>query len=133
MQRSSDREQYAPEYIAQIAAFVQPLIFAKTKDGLRRKCSVDHISNIAKKAISAASIPTMKPRHLRGASTSKIVLLSPKAMTVAMGLGRWTTAKTFLQHYNAPVDLMTMAPRPDRISLHGQQLLRWGWTLTSPL
>ena len=50
-----------------------------------------------------------------------------------MGLGRWTTAKTFLQHYNAPVDLMTLTPRPDSISLHGQQLLRWGWTPTPPL
>ncbi len=91
MQRSSDPEQYAPEYIPQIAASVQPLIFAKTKNGLRCRCSVDHISNIVKKAISAASIPTMKPRHLQGASTSKIVALSPEAMAVAMGLGRWTT------------------------------------------
>jgi hypothetical protein len=133
MQRSSDPEQFTPVYIAQIATAVQPLIFAKTKAGLRTKCSVDHISNIAKKAIAAAGIPTMKPRHIRGASTSKIVLLSPEATAVAMGLGRWTTAKTFLQHYNAPIDLMTMTPRPDSISLHGQQLLRWGWTPTPPL
>jgi integrase len=133
MQRSSDPEQFTPVYIAQIATAVQPLIFAKTKAGLRTKCSVDHISNIAKKAIAAAGIPTMKPRHIRGASTSKIVLLSPEATAVAMGLGRWTTAKTFLQHYNAPIDLMTMTPRPDSIALHGQQLLRWGWTPTPPL
>ncbi len=133
MQRSSNPEQYAPEYIAQIAASVQPLIFAKTKNGVRLKCSVDHISNIAKKARSAAHISTMKPRHLRGASTSKIVLILPEATKVAMGLGRWTTAKTFLQHYNAPVDLMTTDLRPDSISLHGQQLLRWGWTPTPPL
>ena len=133
MQRSADPDQFAPEYIPQIATSVQPLIFAKTKAGLRIKCSVDHISNIAKKAISAANITTMKPRHLRGASTSKIVLLSPDATAVAMGLGRWTTAKTFLQHYNAPVDLMTRAPCPGSISLHGQQLLRWGWTPTPPL
>ena len=132
MQRSSNPEQFAPEYIAQLAASVQPLIFAKTKNGVRLKCSVDHISNIAKKAISAAHISTMKPRHLRGASTSKIVLLSPEATKVAMGLGRWTTPKTFLQHYNAPVDLMTTDQRPDSISLHGQQLLRWGWTPTPP-
>jgi integrase len=133
MQRSADPDQFAPEYIPQIATSVQPLIFAKTKAGLRIKCSVDHISNIAKKAISAANITTMKPRHLRGASTSKIVLLSPDATAVAMGLGRWTTPKTFLQHYNAPVDLMTRAPCPGSISLHGQQLLRWGWTPTPPL
>jgi hypothetical protein len=133
MQRSADPEQFAPEYIPQLATSAQPLIFAKTKAGVRLKCSVDHISNIAKKAIAAANITTMKPRHLRGASTSKIVLLSPDATVVAMGLGRWTTAKTFLQHYNAPVDLMTRAPRPDSISLHGQQLLRWGWIPTPPL
>jgi hypothetical protein len=119
LQRSSNPEEYAPEYITQIAASVQPLIFARTKEGLRQKCSVDHISNIVKKAVSQAGIITMKPRHLRGASTSKIVLLSPAATPVAMGLGRWTTPKTFMQHYNAPADLMTPEPSPDGISMHG--------------
>ena len=132
MRRSADPEQFTPEYIPQIAASVQPLIFARTKDGLRQKCSVDHISNIIKTAISQAGISTMKPRHIRGASTSKIVLLSPAATQVAMGLGRWITPKTFLQHYNAPVDLMTPEPCPDGICMHGQQLLRWGWTPTPP-
>ncbi len=69
LQRSSNPGEYAPEYIAQIAASVQPLIFARTKEGLCQKCSVDHISNIVKKAISQAGIITMKPRHLRGASS----------------------------------------------------------------
>ncbi len=133
LQRSSNPEEYAPEYITQIAASVQPLIFARTKEGLRQKCSVDHIFNIVKKAISQAGIITMKPRHLRGASTSKIVLLSLAATPVAMGLGRWTTPKTFLQHYNAPVNFMTPEPSPDGISMHGQQLLRWSWTPTPPL
>jgi hypothetical protein len=132
LRRSSNPEEYAPEYITQIAASVQPLIFARTKGGVRQKCSVDHISNIVKKAIAQAGIITMKPRHLRGAATSKIVLLSPAATPVAMGLGRWTTPKTFLQHYNAPVDLMTPEPSSDGISMHGQQLLRWGWTPTPP-
>ena len=132
LRRSSNPEEYAPEYITQIAASVQPLIFARTKEGVRQKCSVDHISNIVKKAIAQAGIITMKPRHLRGAATSKIVLLSPAATPVAMGLGRWTTPKTFLQHYNAPVDLMTPEPSSDGISMHGQQLLRWGWTPTPP-
>ena len=133
LQRSSILEEYAPEYIPQIAAAVQPLIFARTREGVRQKCSVDHISNIVKKAISQAGIIEMKPRHLRGASTSKIVLLSPAATSVAMGLGRWTTPKTFLQHYNAPVELLTQEPSSDGISMHGQQLLRWGWTPTPPL
>ena len=132
LQRSSDPEQYAMEYITQLASSVQPLIFAKTKDGLRQKCSVDHISVILKKAISQAHIDTMKPRHLRGASTSKIVLLSPDALSVAMGLGRWTTGKTFFQHYNAPVTLLPQNPLPDIIKMNGQQILRWGWDPTPP-
>ena len=132
LQRSSDPEQYAMEYITQLASSVQPLIFAKTKDGLRQKCSVDHISVILNKAISQANIDTMKPRHLRGASTSKIVLLSPDALSVAMGLGRWTTGKTFFQHYNAPVTLLPQNPLPDSIKMNGQQILRWGWDPTPP-
>ena len=48
-------------------------------------------------------------------------------MSVAMGLGRWTTPKTFLQHYNAPVELNDASPCPEAIRLNGQQLLRWGW------
>jgi len=132
MLRSADPNQFAAVYLAQLADSVQPLFYAKTVAGVRQKCSVDHISNIIKKAISQAQISTMKPRHLRGASTSKIVLLSPDATSVAMGLGRWTTPKTFLQHYNAPVDLLTRAPCPEDIWMHGQQLLRWGWNPTPP-
>jgi hypothetical protein len=49
-----------------------------------------------------------------------------------MGLGRWTSPKTFLQHYNVPVDLLTQASGPDNISMHGQKLLRWGWTPRPP-
>ena len=130
--RTSDPEQFASEYIPQLAASTQPLIFAKLIDGKYQKCSVDHISVILKQTIAKAQMEPMKPRHLRGASTSKIVLLSPEAMSVAMGLGRWTTAKTFLQHYNAPVELSTSMAPPDSISKHGQQLLRWGWDPAPP-
>jgi hypothetical protein len=132
MDRSADPLLYATEFIPQIATSVQPLFFARLRDGLRQKCSTDHISVIIKAAISKANIATMKPRHLRGASTSKIVLISPSAMSVAMGLGRWTTGKTFLQHYNAPVTLLTADPPPESIATNGQQLLRWGWTPSSP-
>ena len=132
LRRSADPEQYAAVYLSQLADSVQPLIYAKTVEGIRQKCSVDHVSNIVKKAISQANIGTMKPRHIRGASTSKIVRLSPDAMSVAMGLGRWTSPKTFLQHYNAPVDLLTQAAGLDGIAMHGQQLLRWGWTPRPP-
>jgi hypothetical protein len=62
------------------------LIFAKIVDGLHQKCSVNHISAILKQAIAWAGIEAMKPRHLRGASTSKIFLLFPEAISVAMGL-----------------------------------------------
>ena len=132
MLRSANPDQFATVYLAQLADSVQPLVYAKTVAGVRQKCSVDHISNIIKTAISRAQISTMKPRHLRGASTSKIVLLSPDAMSVAMGLGRWTSPRTFLQHYNAPVDLLTQATCPEGISMNGQQLLRWGWTPSPP-
>ena len=133
MLRSADPEQFAAVYLTQLAASVQPLVYAKTVAGVRQKCSVDHISNIIKTAISRAHISTMKPWHLRGASsTSKIVLLSPSAMSVAMGLGRWTSPRTFLQHYSAPVDLLTRAPCPEGISMNGQQLLRWGSTPSPP-
>ena len=132
MLRSADPDQFATVYLAQLADSVQPLVYAKTVAGVRQKCSVDHISNIIKTAISRAQISTMKPRHLRGASTSKIVLLSPDAMSVAMGLGRWTSPRTFLQHYNAPVDLLTQATCPEGISRNVQQLLRWGWTPSPP-
>ena len=53
-------------------------------------------------------------------------------MSVAMGLGRWTTGKTFLQHYNAPVSLLTADPPPESITTNGQQLLRWGRTPSPP-
>jgi hypothetical protein len=65
------------------------MIFAKSKDGIRRqKYSFDHIFVIIKKAMAGAKISTMKPRHLGGALTSKIVLSSPVAISIAMGLGR---------------------------------------------
>ena len=130
--RSSDPDLYATEYIPQIASSTQPLFYAKLKDGMRQRCSVDHISVIVKSAIAKANITAMKPRHLRGASTSKIVQLSPGALGIAMGLGRWTTGKTFFQHYNAPVILLQVSDPPDSIVLHGQQLLRWGWEPTPP-
>ena len=132
LRRSSDPEQYAAVYLAQLADSVQPLIYAKTMEGVRQKCSVDHVSNIVKKAISQAKIGAMKPRHIRGAATSKIVRLSPDATSVAMGLGRWTSPRTFLQHYNAPVDLLTQDAIPDSITMHGQQILRWGWAPQPP-
>jgi hypothetical protein len=53
-------------------------------------------------------------------------------MSVAMGLGRWTTGKTFLQHYNAPLTLLTDASPPESIATNGKQLLRWGWTPSPP-
>jgi hypothetical protein len=130
--RTTDPDLYASEFIPQIAASVQPLVFARLQGGLRQKCSVDHISVIVKGAIARANMDAMKPRHLRGASTSKNLTLSPDALQIAMGLGRWTTGQTFFQHYNAPVTLLTPAVPPDSISKHGQQLLRWGWDPIPP-
>ncbi len=130
--KSSNPDLYATEYISQLASSAQPLIYARLQNGLRQKCSVNHISVIIKGAIANAKIESMKPRHLRGASTSKIVALFPDALAIAMGLGRWTTGKTFFQHCNAPVTLLQETDRPDSISMHGQQLLRWGWRPPPP-
>ncbi len=130
--RSTDPDLYASEFIPKIAASVRPLVYARLRDGLRRKCSVDHISVIVMKAIARAKMETMKPRHLRGASTSKIFMLFPDALPVFMGLGRSTTGHTFFQHYNAPVTLLTQTLRPGSIATHGQQLLRWGWDPIPP-
>ncbi len=110
--RSADPDQFAAVYLAHS---VQPLIYAETVEGVRQKCSVDHISNIIKNAISQAQVSPVKPRHLRGASTSKIGL----TMSVAMGLGRWTSPRTFLQHCNAPVDLLTQESSLEGIAMHG--------------
>jgi hypothetical protein len=130
--RTTDPDLYASEFIPQIAASVQPLIYARLKAGLRQKCSVDHISVIVKGAIAQARMDEMKLRHLRGASTSKIISLSSDAFNIAMGLGRWTTGQTFFQHYNAPVTLLTQELPPESIATHGQQLLRWEWDPISP-
>jgi hypothetical protein len=62
----------------------------------------------------------------------RIFTLSPEALPIAMGLGRWTTDQTFFQHYNAPVTLLTQSLPPDSIAKHGQQLLRWGWDPIPP-
>jgi hypothetical protein len=63
--RTTDPDLYASEFIPQITASVQPLVFARLQGGLRQKCSVDHISVIVKGAIARAKMDSMKPRHLR--------------------------------------------------------------------
>jgi hypothetical protein len=61
--RSTDPELFASDYIAQLGSSAQPLIFARSKDGRRQRCSVDHISVIIKRALASAKISTMKPRQ----------------------------------------------------------------------
>ncbi len=102
LRRSADPEPYAVVYLAQLAGSVQPRRYAKATEGVRQKCSVNHTSNIVKKAISQANIGTFRPRHSRGTSTSKRARLSPDAMSVAMGLGRWTS----------PTDVLAALQRP---------------------
>ena len=53
-------------------------------------------------------------------------------MEKALALGRWTSRKTFCNHYQAPVQLTTMGPPPTTLKSNVQQVLRWGFKPTPP-
>jgi hypothetical protein len=108
----------------------QPLIYARLEHGKLQHSSVDHISNIVKRA-KDRHMGNMMTAHVRGASVSKIVQLVPDLTEQALALGRWTTPHTFCNHYQAPV-MGTWAPVPNSIEHNPQQVLRCGWTPTPP-
>ena len=99
--------------------------------GKLQHSSVDHISNIVRRAIHDKQMGTIMTAHIRGASVSKIVQLAPSLIDQALALGRWTTPHTFRNHYQAPV-LGTWAPLPKALLSNPQQVLRWGWTPQPP-
>ena len=76
---------------------------------------------------------SMTMKSIRGASPSKLVQLFPELIDEALSLGRWTTRKTFCNHYQAPVQLATTEPPPTTIKSNVQQILRWGFQTTPPL
>jgi len=131
LQRTSDPELYATVFIPELQMASQPLVYAQWQHGRLQQASVDHISNIVKRAIKDKKMGSMMTAHIRGASVSKIVQLVPALTDQALALGRWTTPNTFRNHYQAPV-LGTWAKVPKTICNNPQQVLRWGWTPQPP-
>ena len=131
LRRTSDPELYATVFIPELQISSQPLVYARWQHGKLQQASVDHISNIVKRAISEKKMGRMMTAHIRGASVSKIVQLVPDLTDQALALGRWTTPHTFRNHYQAPV-LGTWAKVPKSVSNNPQQVLRWGWTPQPP-
>ena len=58
--------------------------------------AVDTVARLIKTGVVDAGMQNMTARSLRGASPSKIYQLFPDLLQPALDLGRWTTAKTFL-------------------------------------
>jgi hypothetical protein len=131
LQRTSDPDLYATVFIPELQISSQPLVYARWQHGRLQQASVDHISNIVKRAIRDKKMGRMMTAHIRGASVSKIVQLVPELTEQALALGRWTTPHTFRNHYQAPV-LGTWAKIPKSIINNPQQVLRWGWTPQPP-
>jgi hypothetical protein len=131
LQRTTDPTLYATVYIPELNLSAQPLIYARLQDNKFQHSSVDHISNVLKRAIKDRHMGSMMSAHIRGASVSKIIQLVPELTAEALALGRWTTPTMFRNHYQAPV-IGTWAPVPASIRKNPQQVLRWGWTPQPP-
>jgi hypothetical protein len=121
----------ATQHISELDSEAQPLVFARKRSGKWQPASVDHISNLVRESLEEASMPSMTMKSIRGAS-SKLVQLFPSCTSSALALGRWTTRKTFCNHYQAPVKLMMEeAPSAD-VAANVQQVLRWGFAPSPP-
>ncbi len=75
LQRTSDPELYATVHIPELQISAQPLIYVRLEHDKLQHSSVDHISNIVRRAIHDKQMGTMMTAHVRGASISKIVQL----------------------------------------------------------
>ncbi len=131
LQRMSDPALYATVYIPELNLSAQPRIYARLQDNKFQQSSVDHISNVLKRAIKDRPMSSIMSAHIRGASVSKIIQLVPALTADALSLGRWTTPAMFRNHYQTPV-IGTWAPVPASIRTNPQQVLRWGWTPQPP-
>jgi hypothetical protein len=129
---SSSGPDFELEHIPELDCNVQPLVYARLRQGKYQPSSVDHISNLVTGSLHEAGMKTMTMKSLRGASPSKLVQLFPDMLQDALALGRWTTKKTFLSHYQAPVELASNEPPPDSLKSNVQQVLRWGFSRTPP-
>jgi len=129
--RTSDPALFATHFIPQLKLHTQSLVHGQKRGGMLARSSVDHISNLVQRNMNDADMGKMTTSHLRGASTSKIVDLAPHLHGEAMSLGRWTTTRTFDNHYYAPL-LVSPNPVPSQMRDNPQQVLRWGWSPNSP-
>jgi hypothetical protein len=107
-------------------------VHAAKKKGQWQPASVDTVARLIKTGVVDAGMQNMTARSLRGASPSKIYQLFPDLLQPALDLGRWTTAKTFLDSYHCPVNLRSQERPPDSLKSNPQQILRWGFTPQPP-
>ena len=126
--------EYGMQHVEELDCDAQPIAWGAKRGGKWQPCSKDSLQKIAKMGIACAGMGTMTARSLRGAAPSKVVQLCPQLKPAALALGRWTNARTFDNHYCAPVRLMTDEPIPAEISasMNLQQILRHGFTPTPP-
>jgi len=129
---STSGPEYAMQHIPELDSNAQPLVFARKRSNLWQPASVDHISNLVKDSLQDAGMMTMTMRSVRGASPSKVVQIFPDLEPQAIALGRWTEPKTFRNHYQAPVQLVSSETPPATMKSNVQQILRWGWEPTPP-
>jgi hypothetical protein len=131
LERSSDPDLFATEYIGQLGGDFQPLFYARKRGGKFQPSSSDHLSNVAQSAIDRVEMNLMQTTHLRGASTSKIVQLVPEMREEALALGRWTSDLAFSNHYQAEVK-GKWDPVPAATKKSCQQILRHGFSERPP-
>ena len=129
---STSGPEYATQHIPELDSEAQPLVFARKRSGKWQPASVDHISNLVKESLEEASMLSMTMKSIRGASPSKLVQLFPSCMSSALALGRWTTRKTFCNHYQAPVKLVMEETPSAEMVTNVQQVLRWGFAPSPP-
>ncbi len=80
LRRTSNPEFYASVPFPELQISAQRLIYARLQQGRLQQASVDHISNVIKRAIRNRKMGRMMTAHIRGASVSKIVQLVPASL-----------------------------------------------------
>lgn len=137
---ASSGPDYAQHYMQQLDSYAQPFVHGKkNKEGKWAGASVDHIAKVIKDVMLNADMKNMTARSLRGASPSKIYQLFPKMLQQSLDLGRWTTSKTFFDHYCCPVSMRSSDKPPaslgvtrPSLEVNPQQVLRWGFKPNPP-
>ena len=130
---ASSGSAFAHTRIPQFDSSAQPFVYArKDKNGKWLGASVDHIAKLIRDLMLNAGMKDMTARSLRGASPSKIYQLFPDMLQQSLDLGRWTTSKTFFDHYCCPVIIRSTGKPPASLCSNPQQVLRWGFKPNPP-